>query len=94
MGKLTSLLESGNRARDERAFGTDSQSPLPSQHSCLHCPLQDKASILLLKGRFVRVVPHTNGLWLFADEVFVNPKRNEAQQEIEMESGYHNRVTP
>ena len=25
-----------------------------------------------VKGRFVRVVAHTNGLWLFADEIFVN----------------------
>jgi hypothetical protein len=27
-----------------------------------------------VKGRFVRVVAHTNGLWLFADEIFVNPE--------------------
>jgi hypothetical protein len=27
-----------------------------------------------VKGRYVRVTAHTNGLWLFADEVFVNPE--------------------
>jgi hypothetical protein len=27
-----------------------------------------------ITGRFVRVVAHTNGLWLFADEVMVNPE--------------------
>ena len=27
-----------------------------------------------VKGRFVRVVGHTNGQWEFADEVFVNPE--------------------
>jgi hypothetical protein len=27
-----------------------------------------------VRARFVRVVAHTNGQWLFADEVFVNPE--------------------
>ena len=27
-----------------------------------------------VKGRFVRLVAHTNGLWLFVDELFVNPE--------------------
>ena len=27
-----------------------------------------------VKGRYVRVVAHTNGQWLFVDEVFVNPE--------------------
>ena len=30
-------------------------------------------------GRFVKVVAHTNGLWLFADEVFVNPEPDEGE---------------
>jgi hexosaminidase len=29
-----------------------------------------------VKGRFVRVVAYTNGQWLFADEVLVNPERD------------------
>jgi hypothetical protein len=30
-----------------------------------------------VRGRFVRVVAHTNGQWLFADEVFVNPEQGD-----------------
>ncbi|MBI1915373.1 MAG: hypothetical protein HYS12_11635 [Planctomycetes bacterium] len=32
------------------------------------------AKLVGVRGRFVRLVAHTNGLWLFADEVFVNPE--------------------
>jgi hypothetical protein len=27
-----------------------------------------------ITGRFVKVVAYSNGLWLFADEIFVNPE--------------------
>jgi hexosaminidase len=34
------------------------------------------ATLSGVRGRFVRVVAHSNGQWLFADEVFVNPERH------------------
>jgi hypothetical protein len=40
-------------------------------------PVYMKALNVKLKditGRFVKVVAYTNGLWLFADEIFVNPE--------------------
>jgi hypothetical protein len=37
------------------------------------------AKLTGVTGRFVKVVAHTNGLWLFADEVFVNPEPGEGE---------------
>jgi hypothetical protein len=32
-----------------------------------------------VQGRFVRIVAHTNGQWLFTDEVLVNPEPGEQE---------------
>jgi tRNA A-37 threonylcarbamoyl transferase component Bud32 len=37
------------------------------------------AKLTGVTGRFVKVVAHTNGMWLFADEVFVNPEPGEGE---------------
>jgi serine/threonine protein kinase len=34
-------------------------------------------------GRYVRVVGHTHGMWLFADEVFVNPEPGVGRQDLD-----------
>jgi hypothetical protein len=34
-------------------------------------------------GRFVKVVGHNHGSWLFADEVFVNPEPGVGRQDLD-----------
>jgi hexosaminidase len=38
-----------------------------------------QADIKDVQARYVKLVAHTNGLWLFADEVFVNPADGDAE---------------
>jgi hexosaminidase len=67
-GRLDVLVSDDGKAFRQAASVTHKQDERPAYIKVLAADLKG------VRARYVRVVGRTNGMWLFADEVFVNPE--------------------